>query len=244
MKRKHRIEISGDGSSKTATPYKNGIKLGRRDPDSRPHFDPAVPPRCDFESFFATSDPQSVGCQRLRWYPRVQEITAKTQERAQRLAHESKSTQKVIPLRRRSFPVVNDPDYAAPRWLNPDFAQLTRNRSNAKSRVGSITFSDMERLERTSRTVVGGFSQSYWLLSSLLSQLKQDGFQPSEPALFDKTIQSLSSSMALQTSLVSGMTDFIVSKRRESFSLPCFCSIVRSSEMRAPGCLRIWRLSF
>ena len=59
----------------------------------------------------------------------------------------------------------------------------------------------MERLERTSRTVVGGFSQSY---------------QPSDPALFDKTIQSLSSSIALQN-LVSGMMDFIVSKHRESF---------------------------
>ena len=68
-----------------------------------------------------------------------------------------------------------------------------------------------------SRTVVGGFSQSYCLLSSLLSQLKQDGYQPSEPALFDKTIQSLSSSMALQTLLVSGMTDFLVAKCRESF---------------------------
>ena len=38
---------------------------------SRPLSDPAVPPLCDFESFFATSDPQSVGRQRLRWYPRV-----------------------------------------------------------------------------------------------------------------------------------------------------------------------------
>ena len=55
------------------------------------------------------------------------------------------------------------------------------------------------------------------MLSSLLSQLKQDGYRPSEPTLFDKTIQSLSSSMAMQTSLVSGMTDFLVTKRWESF---------------------------
>ena len=53
-------------------------------PDSRPHSDPSVPPRCEFESFVATSDPQSIGRHRLRWYPRVQEITLKTQERAQR----------------------------------------------------------------------------------------------------------------------------------------------------------------
>ena len=141
-------------------------------PDSRPHSNSAVPPRCEFESFFATSDPQSVGRQKLRWYPRVQEITAKTQERAQWLARESKSTQKVIPLRRRVFPVADNPDYAAPRWLNLDFARLTRNKSVSKSRTVTVSFSDMKRLERTSRTVVGGFSQGYWLLSSLLSLLK------------------------------------------------------------------------
>ena len=66
-------------------------------PDSRPHSDPSVPPRCDFESFFAIADPQAVGRPRMRWYPWVQEITAKTQERVQRLACESKSIQKVIP---------------------------------------------------------------------------------------------------------------------------------------------------
>ena len=112
---------------------------------------------------------------------------------------------------------MDDPDYAAPRCLNPDFSRLMRNKSISKSRAGTVAFSDMERLERTSRTVVGGFSEGYWLLSSLLSRLKQDGYRPSDPALFDKTIQSLSTSMALQTLLVSGMTDFLVTKRRESF---------------------------
>ena len=133
-------------------------------------------------------------------------------------------------MRRRAFPVADDPDYAALRWLNLDFARLTRNRTINKSRAGSITFSDMERLKRTSRTVVGGFSQSYWLLSSLLSQLKQDGYQPSEPELFDKTIQSLSSSMGLQTSLVSGMTDFLVAKHREL--LPAHVSVLLSAPQK------------
>ena len=121
-----------------------------------------------------------VGRQKLRWYPRVQEITEKNQERAQCLARESKFTQKVIPLRRHVFPVADDPDYAAPRWLNPDFAHLTQNKSISKSRAGTVSFLDMERLERTFCTVVGGFSQEYWLLS-LLSQLKQDGYRPSDP---------------------------------------------------------------
>ena len=115
------------------------------------------------------------------------------------------------------FPVADEQDYAEPKWLNPDFARLTRNKSISKSRAGAVSFSDMERLEWTSHTLVGGFSQEYWLLSSLLSQLKQDGYHPSDPALFDKTIQSLSASMAPQTLLASGMTDFLVTKRRASF---------------------------
>ena len=92
---------------------------------TRPHSDPSMPTRCDFESYFAVADPQAVGRPRMRWYPRVQAIMAKTQERAGKLARESKSVQKVIPLRRRVFPVADDPDYIAPRWLNPDFARLT-----------------------------------------------------------------------------------------------------------------------
>ena len=83
-----------------------------------------MPPCCHFESYFAVADPQAVSRPRIHWYPRVQAITAKTQERAGKLARESKSVQKVIPLRRRVFPVADDPDYAAPRWLNPDLARL------------------------------------------------------------------------------------------------------------------------
>ena len=79
-------------------------------------------------------------------------------------------------------------DYAAPKWLNPDFARLTRNKTIPRSRAGTISFADMEKLERTSHTLVGGFSQEYWLLSPLLSQLKQDGYYPSDPVLFDKTV--------------------------------------------------------
>ena len=170
-------------------------------PDSRPLSNSAVYPQCEFESFFATSDPQSAVRPKLRWYPRVQEIVTKTQERAHQLAREGKSAQKVISLRRRLFPVADEQDYAAPKWLNPDFARLTRIKTIPKLCAGAISFADMEKLERASRTLVGGFSQEYWLVSSLLSQLKQDGYRPSDPVLFDKTIQSLSASMALQTSL-------------------------------------------
>ena len=110
------------------------------------------------------AEPQSAVCPRLRIYPRVNELVADTSERASKLTRESKPLSRVIPLRCKVFPVVDQPDYSSLYFLNPDFELLPR-------------------------TLVAGQSQSYWLLSTLLAQLKQDGFKPSDPALSIRTFQ-------------------------------------------------------
>ena len=122
-----------------------------------------------------------------------------------------------MPLKRRLFSVADDPDYTTPRWLHADFARLTGNKVIAKSRAGTFSFADMEKVEKCSRSFLEGISHSLWLLSALLSQLKQDGSTPSDPAHFDKTISSLSSTLTFQTSLAAWLSDYVVSKRRESY---------------------------
>ena len=52
-------------------------------------------------------------------------------------------------------------------------------------------------------------------MSALLSQLKDDGFSPFDPTLFDKAISSISCTLASQTSLAAVMSDFVVTKRKE-----------------------------
>ena len=69
----------------------------------------------------------------------------------------------------------------------------------------------MEKVEKA------GQSQCYWLLFALHSQLKQDGFKPSDPSLFDQNISALSSSFATQTTICAGLTNFFEAKHRESF---------------------------
>ena len=124
---------------------------------------------------------------------------------------------RVIPLCRRVFLVADELDFSSPRWLNTDFARITGNKTIAKTRLSAGTFADLEKVEKCSRTLIVGQSQWYWLLSALLSQLKQDGFQPSDLSLFDKNISALSASFATQTSVCSGLTNFIMAKRRKSF---------------------------
>ena len=51
-----------------------------------------------------------------------------------------------------------------------------------------------------------------------LAQLKDDGYKPSDPALFDKNISALSA----------GISDFVASKSRESYLAHASCPIVES----------------
>ena len=129
---------------------------------------------------------------------------------------ESKPLHKVIPIHHKVFPVTDDPDFSAPRWLNLDFARISSNKVIAKTRYSAGTLADLEKVEKAC-TLIAGQSQSYWLLSALLSQLKHDGFQPFDLSLFDKNISALSASFATQTSICVGLTDFVEAKRRESF---------------------------
>ena len=75
---------------------------------------------------------------------------------------------------------------------------------------GSLTrISPESPVQRITRNrVIAGDSQCFWLLLSLLVQLKEDGFRPSDPVLFDKNISALSAALAAQTTVAAGLNRF------------------------------------
>ena len=83
------------------------------------------------------------------------------------------------------FFVGDKPDFCNAQYVNPDFAHISKNKTILKTRTSSVTLADLERIERGSRTILAGDSQCFWLLSLLLAQLKDDGYRPSDLALFD-----------------------------------------------------------
>ena len=95
------------------------------------------------------------------------------------------------------------------RYINSDFSSISRQKKILRSRASSMTLSDLERLDQASRSVIAGQSQSFWLLSKLLAQLRDEGFKPADPNLFDQTITTLSASLASQTNLTSGISEFV-----------------------------------
>ena len=165
----------------------------------------------------------------------MDEILDSCADRAAQFAKESKPLHRVIPLRRKAIHVGDKPDFCVARYLNSDFSRISKQKTIWKSRASSVSLSDLEKLDRASRSLVAGQSQSFWLLSSLLAQLRDEDFKPADPGLFDKTITTLSAS---QTSLSTGISEFVTSKRRESYLVHTSCPIgesVKCDLLVAPG---------
>ena len=81
--------------------------------------------------------------------------------------------------------------FASSQPVNSAFAQLTSSRVLGSRRWGSVSFSDMERLECMFQGQLEVTSASLWLMSGILAMLKRDRFQPSDPALFNTALTGL-----------------------------------------------------
>ena len=150
-------------------------------PDSRPLFDPKAP-RCGFEAWFGQPE-AAASTQRFRMYPRVAEVQEEVAARSESLARRSKPLSRVIPARALTYALADDAGFASSQPVNSAFAQLADSRALGSRRWGSLTFSDMERLERLFQGQLEVTSSSLWLMSGILAMFKRDRFQPSDPAL-------------------------------------------------------------
>ena len=167
-------------------------------------------PRCSFEAWFGQPE-ATASKQRFRMYPRVAEVLEEVAARSEALARRAKPFSRVIPARARSYALADDAVFASSQPVNSSFAQLAGSR-----RWGSITFSEMERLERLFQNQLEVTSSSLWLMSGILAMLKRDSFQPSDPTLFNSPLSSVSAALSRQARTAAAGSGFIRSKRRDS----------------------------
>ena len=80
-----------------------------------------------------------------------------------------------------------------------------------------MTFSDVERLERLFQGQLEVTSSSLWLMSGILAMLKWDRFQPSDPAIFNTALSSVSAALSRQARTAAAGSGFLRAKRQESF---------------------------
>ena len=178
-------------------------------PESRPLFDTRAP-RCGFEAWFGQPE-AAASKQRFRLYPRVAEVMEEVAARSQAMARRAKPLSRVIPARARSYALADDTVFASSQPVNSSFVQLAGSR-----RWGSITFSEMERLERLFQNQLEVTSSSLWLMSGILAMLKRDSFQPTDPTLFNSALSSVSAALSRQARTAAAGSGFIRAKRRDS----------------------------
>ena len=116
--------------------------------------------------------------------------------RAEALARRAKPLSHVLPPRSRLYAVADDPLFASSLPVNRSFAQLAGTRAVGSTRWGSISFSEMEWIERVFQNQLEMTSSLLWLMSGILAMLKCDGFQPSDPTLFNAALSSVSAAMS------------------------------------------------
>ena len=208
-------EAESDVSCRDSAAFRLADLIYEVCPDSRPLSDAARHPRCGFKSWFGQPEAPA-SRQSFRLYPRVAEVESEVAARSEALARRTKPLLHIIPPCSRPFAVEDDLLFASSQPVNPSFAQLAGARAVGSRRWGSITFSEMERLERLLRNQLEVTSSSLWLMSGILAMLKRDNFQPSDPTLFNSALSSVSASLSRQARSASVGSAFMSAKRRES----------------------------
>ena len=149
-------------------------------------------------------------------YPRVAEVLEEVAARSESLARCSRPLSRVIPARVRAYAMADEAIFTSSQPVNSASSQLVGSRSLGAQRCGSITFSEMERLERLFQGQLEVTSSSLWLMSGILAVLKRDGFQPSDPSLFNAALSAVSTALSRQARTAAAGSTFVRAKRRES----------------------------
>ena len=127
-------------------------------PHSRPLLDVARPPRCEFEGWFGQPEVPA-SRPRFRLYPRVGEVESDVTAKASSLARRSKPLSSILTTHYTRHAVADLPYYASSLAVNPSFSQLAGAKAVGSKRWGSVSFAEMEKLERLFRAQLEMASQ-------------------------------------------------------------------------------------
>ena len=184
-------------------------------PHSRPLLDNPRPPRCEFEGWFGQPE-VSASRPRFRLYPRVGEVESGVTAKASSLVRCSKPLSSILTSHYTRHAVADLPYYASSLAVNPSFSQLAGAKAVGSKLWGSVSFSEMEKLERLFRSQLEMTSKSLWLMSGILAMLKRDGFQPADPTLFNAALASASATLSQTARSSAAGSTFVRAKRRDS----------------------------
>ena len=215
------VSVKGDeeGGDKFKASLPEGLRrlfqlIGTLCPESVPPPEPSPSRTCKFEGMFSgvVNSPKEDFSPVL--FHRVAEILDLYAKKFRESAEAGKFPSSSLPPRRRVYSASGSPELSKPSILNPSLPRLVGSVSTNKS--AGFTLFEAAKLEGVAKHAIETQSVAFWAFNSIMQWLKEEGFTPVEPFIFDELIQSFSLSMVNSTSALASLATFLKAKRREA----------------------------
>ena len=205
---------------KIKAPMPEGLKrffkiIGVLCPEAKRPQEPTTQAKaCKFEGMFSglVNSPKEDYSPVL--FHRVAEILESTAKKFRDAAEVGKAPSSSLPFRRKVYASSGDANLSKPSAMNASLPRLTGNVSSNRS--AGFTLAEASKLEGVAKHAIETQSVSFWAFNALMQWLKEEGFTPVEPFIYDELIQAFSLSMVNSTSSLAALATFFKAKRREA----------------------------
>ena len=177
------------------------------------------PPAFKFESLFDSDDDDSTKKKEeptpvllLAYNDRFVELREEIEEKAKSLPYKKK----FFPPRRGWNRVPGDIGLEGPPKLNEDFSDIQAYQLSEDVTIAFL-LKDVLRMESTLQALEESLSFTVWIISTLFSVLKEEGYKPRDPPLFKKLMKAFSIHAVEQTRFALWLTHACVSARKERY---------------------------
>ena len=191
------------------------------------------PPRALFEEFFSSASAPHQPVYRS-WFESVRSALSKADMRLASLLASGRSESTLLPPRSGQYAVRAEHALGSVVPVNPSLLAMFECPLRPSLHLG-LTVREAAVIEELCRSLLEALSHAMCLLSGLLGFVWLQGFAPSDAALFNTFVTSLSKCLAHQASLAASQTAFVGLKRRQFYlsHLPAYFWEVNKRAMLA-----------
>ena len=159
----------------------------------------------------------------FNWFERVSTALSEADDKLTKFHELNKRECSLLPGQRKVYGVAGNLSKGKELRLNKSL-QAHIHKSISRNRLVGINLFEAGKLETTFRGQAETLSHSMWMLSGLLGFIRRDGYQPSDQALFNQLLSSVTIGLADIAASSAAGVNFTTYKRRQFYTshLPAY----------------------
>ena len=148
---------------------------------------------CEFEGLFAPSSKESKDAPKFNLHHKVEQLMTQTRLKFVQALEQNKASSTALPGRKKKYGVPNYPSLGSAPPFNPNLTRLMDNVSVKRS--VNFSYDEVGRVEGLARHQLEIQSMMFWLFSTIIRQIKEVGFAPKDPVIFENLIYNMTLSL-------------------------------------------------